>query len=49
MKLANCPVCNGDKEYIIEVANIKYPVNCTFCGGEGKVPKSATYSGVRKG
>jgi len=48
MKEVKCPLCNGKGEYDAEVAGVVYPVNCTFCNGTGKVPKSATYSGKRR-
>jgi len=49
MKLVKCPQCQGKGEYETIVKDIQYPVKCTYCNGTGEVPKTMTYTGIRKG
>jgi DnaJ-class molecular chaperone len=48
-----CPDCKGKGEYNLiqkwEGKEIKTPVKCSLCNGTGKVNKSATYTGIRRG
>ena len=52
MKLVKCPQCNGKGEYnsIQKYQEIEFdvPVKCDYCDGAGKVPKTLTYTGIRK-
>ncbi len=46
-----CPECKGKCEYELiqtwQGKELKTPVKCSYCDGNGEVPKSATYAGKR--
>ncbi len=48
-----CPRCDGRGEYRIiqhyKGEKHETTTDCMFCGGTGKVPRSATYKEVRRG
>lgn len=49
VKKVKCPDCEGKGHYETEVKGEVYHVDCSLCQGTGKVHRSATYTGNRKG